>query len=150
MVTAEEKKGLLKEFQAFVLRGNVIDLAVGVVIGGAFGLVISSLVENVLTPLTGIFRVPDFRSLAVEVGPATLSYGLFLNAVISFLLVSAAIFFLVVKPVNKLNERRRTEPDVVSTTRDCPQCLSSIPNAASLCAFCTSEVQPLPEPAPES
>jgi large conductance mechanosensitive channel len=85
----------------------------------------------------------------VEVGPATLSYGLFLNAVISFLLVSAAIFFLVVKPVNKLNERRKTEPDVVSTTRDCPECLSAIPNGASRCAFCTAEVQPLPEPIPE-
>lgn len=145
---AEQDKGLLREFQAFVLRGNVVDLAVGVVIGGAFGLVVSSLVENVLTPLTGIFRVPDFRTLAVEVGPATLSYGLFLNAVISFLLVSAAIFFLVVKPVNKLNSRRRTEPDAVSSTRDCPHCLSAIPNAASKCAFCTSEVGPLPEPEP--
>lgn len=150
MVKAEEKKGLLKEFQAFVLRGNVTDLAVGVVIGSAFGLVVSSLVENVLTPLTGIFRVPDFRSLSIDVGPAILSYGLFLNAVISFLLVSAAIFFLVVKPVNKLNERRKTEPDVISTTRDCPNCLSAIPSAASRCAFCTSEVQPLPEPVAES
>ncbi|MEX0789781.1 MAG: large conductance mechanosensitive channel protein MscL [Actinomycetota bacterium] len=147
---AEPKQGLAKEFQAFVLRGNVVDLAVGVVIGAAFGAVITSLVENVLTPLTGIFRVPDFKSLAVDVGTSSISYGLFFNAVISFLLVAAAIFFLVVKPLNRLMENRRTEPDVVSTTRDCPACLSAILIAASRCAFCTSEVQPVPEPVPDS
>ena len=143
---AEQKKGLLKEFQAFVLRGNVVELAVGVVVGAAFGAVITSLVENVLTPLTGIFRVPDFKSLAIGVGASSIQYGLFLNAVISFLLVAAAIFFLVVKPLNKLMERRKTEPDVVSTTKNCPYCLSAIPNAASRCAFCTSEVQAVAEP----
>jgi large conductance mechanosensitive channel len=147
---ADEKQGLLKEFQSFVLRGNVVDLAVGVVIGAAFGAVITSLVENVLTPLTGIFRVPDFKSLAVDVGTSSISYGLFLNAVISFLLVAAAIFFLVVKPLNKLMARRKTEPEIASTTRNCPACLSAIPRAASRCAFCTSEVQALPEPEPGS
>lgn len=136
----EGKTGLLKEFQAFVLRGNVVDLAVGVVIGAAFGAVVTSFVENVLTPLTGIFRVPDFRELSVGVGSASIDYGLFLNAVISFLLVSAAVFFFVVKPLNRLMAKRKTEPDVASTTRDCPQCLSSIPVAATRCAFCTSEV----------
>ncbi|CAN5762637.1 large conductance mechanosensitive channel protein MscL [soil metagenome] len=147
---AEPKQGLLKEFQAFVLRGNAVDLAVGVVIGAAFGAVIASLVENILTPLTGIFRVPDFKSLAVDVGTSSINYGLFLNAVISFLLVAAAIFFLVIKPLNKLMDRRKTEPEVASTTRNCPACLSAIPNAATRCAFCTSEVQPVPEPVPES
>jgi large conductance mechanosensitive channel len=144
---AEQKTGLMKEFQAFVLRGNVVDLAVGVVIGAAFGTVVTSLVENVLTPITGIFRVPDFRNLAVEAGSATISYGLFLNALISFLLVSAAVFFFVVKPVNRLMARRKTEPDVESTTRECPECLSSIPKAARRCAFCGSEVGGLTEPA---
>lgn len=143
---AEKKTGLLKEFQAFVLRGNVVDLAVGVVIGAAFGSVVTSLVENVLTPITGIFRVPDFRRLAIDAGSATISYGLFLNALISFLLVSAAVFFFVVKPVNKLMARRRTEPEVESTTTECPECLSSIPKAARRCAFCGSRVAGAPEP----
>ena len=137
---AEKKTGLLKEFQAFVLRGNVIDLAVGVVIGAAFGTVVSSFVENVLTPLTGVFRIPDFRGLSVEAGSATISYGLFLNALISFLLVAAAVFFFVVKPVNRLMARRKTEPDVESTTKECRECLSSIPREARRCAFCGSEV----------
>ena len=147
MVMAEEKTGLLKEFQSFVLRGNVVDLAVGVVIGSAFGAVITSLVENILTPLTGLFRVPDFKGLGVDVGTSTIAYGLFLNAVIAFLLVAAAIFFLVVKPINRLMARRKTEPEVESTTRDCPACLSAIPMGASRCAFCTSEVPPLADPA---
>ncbi|HEX2052093.1 MAG TPA: large conductance mechanosensitive channel protein MscL [Actinomycetota bacterium] len=137
---ADEKTGILKEFQAFILRGNVVDLAVGVVIGAAFGSVITSLVENVLTPLTGIFRVPDFRELRIDVGPSAVNYGLFLNSVIAFLLVAATIFFFVVKPLNRLMAHRKTEPDVVSTTRDCPECLSAIPKAASRCAFCTAEV----------
>jgi large conductance mechanosensitive channel len=139
---AEQKTGLLKEFQAFVLRGNVVDLAVGVVIGAAFGAVVTSFVENVLTPLTGIFRVPDFRELSVGVGAASIDYGLFLNAVISFLLVAAAVFFFVVKPLNRLMARRKTEPEVASTTRECPFCLSSIPVKATRCAFCTAEIQP--------
>jgi large conductance mechanosensitive channel len=147
MVMAEQKKGLLREFQSFVLRGNVVDLAVGVVIGSAFGAVITSLVENILTPLTGLFRVPDFKALGVDVGTSTISYGLFLNAVIAFLLVAAAIFFMVVKPVNKLMSRRKTEPEVESTTRDCPACLSAIPRGASRCAFCTSDLPPMSEPA---
>lgn len=146
---AEEKTGLLKEFQSFVLRGNVVDLAVGVVIGSAFGAVITSLVENILTPLTGLFRVPDFKGLGVDVGTSTIAYGLFLNAVIAFLLVAAAIFFLVVKPINRLMARRKTEPEVESTTRDCPACLSAIPMGASRCAFCTSEVPAQPgQPTP--
>lgn len=140
---AEEKKGLLKEFQAFVLRGNVVDLAVGVVIGAAFGTVITSLVENILTPLTGIFRVPDFKRLGFSVGDSTVAYGLFLNSVIAFILVALAIFLFVVKPVNRLMERRKTEPEVASTTRDCPSCLSAIPMGASRCAFCTSDVAPM-------
>lgn len=147
---ADKKQGIVKEFQSFVLRGNVVDLAVGVVIGAAFGAVITSLVENILTPLTGIFRVPDFEDLQIAVGPSTINYGLFLNAVIAFLLVAVAIFFFVVKPLNRLMASRKTEPDVESTTRECPHCLSSIPTAATRCAYCTSEVQRPPEAEPSA
>lgn len=130
----------MKEFKQFILRGNVIDLAVGVIIGGAFGKVITSLVEDLITPLLGLVRLPDFKEASLPVGEASLRYGTFLNSVIYFLVISAVIFFLFIKPVNKLMARRKTEPDVESNTRPCPQCLSSIPLAASRCAFCTAKV----------
>lgn len=131
----------MKEFRAFILRGNVVDLAIGVVIGAAFGTVVTSLVTDIMTPLLGVFSTPDFSDLEATVGKATVSYGNFLNAFISFLVVGTSIFFFVVKPVNKLMDRRRTEPEVESTTKECPYCLSSIPTRASRCAFCTSELQ---------
>lgn len=130
----------MKQFRAFILRGNVVDLAVGLVIGAAFGTVVSSLVSDVLTPLLGLLNIPDFREAAVNVGSAQVRYGLFLNALISFLTISAAVFFFVVRPVNSLMDRMKTEPEVVSPTKECPHCLSSIPAAATRCAFCTSEV----------
>lgn len=130
----------MKEFRTFVLRGNVVDLAIAVVIGTAFGAVITSLVQDVLTPLLGLLNVPDFSEASLDVGAAELRYGLFVNAVISFLVVAAAVFFFIVKPVNRLMERKRTEPDVESETRDCPHCVSSIPVTASVCAFCTRDV----------
>jgi large conductance mechanosensitive channel len=125
---------MLKEFKAFVLRGNVVDLAVGVVIGAAFGAIVTSLVNDVLTPLLGLANVPDFSGLMIKVGDDAVLYGKFVNAIISFLLVAAAIFFFVVKPVNRLMTGGRTkeEPKV----RECPHCLSSIPQAASVCAHC--------------
>ncbi len=129
---------MIREFRDFVLRGNVIDLAVGIVIGAAFGAIVSSFVADVLTPLLGLLGVPDFTRAVVLLGSAEVRYGLFLNALISFLLVAAAIFFFVVKPMNRLADARKTEPDVSSTTKDCPECLSSIPEAARRCAFCTS------------
>jgi len=132
----------MKEFRSFILRGNVVDLAVGVIIGAAFTAVVSSLVKDVLTPLLGVFGSPDFSYAFVQVGNAKVMYGLFLNALISFLLVSLAVFFFIVKPTNKLMERRKTEKDVESSTRECPHCLSSIPTKAIRCAFCTSEVTP--------
>ncbi|HEY7874019.1 MAG TPA: large conductance mechanosensitive channel protein MscL [Actinomycetota bacterium] len=130
---------MLKEFKAFVLRGNVIDLAVGVVIGAAFGAVVTAFVENLLTPLISIPGKTNFDRMSFTVGGGVFKYGAFINALITFLLIAAALFFFVVKPVNALMARRRTEPDVASTTKACPECLSKIPKAARRCAFCTSE-----------
>lgn len=129
---------MLKEFKGFVLRGNVVDLAVGVVIGAAFGAVVTSLVENVLTPLIAIPGKAEFDDWVAVLGGSTIYYGRFLNDVISFLLIAAAVFFLVVRPVNALMARRRTERDVVSESKQCPECLSNIPKAAKRCAFCTT------------
>lgn len=130
----------MKDFKAFILRGNVVDLAVGVVIGAAFGTVVTSLVKNLITPLVSIPGKANFADLHFSVRHSVFAYGQFLNDLIAFLLIAAAVYFFIVKPVNALMSRRKTEPDVESTTRDCPQCLSSIPMAATRCAFCTSEV----------
>src|SRR5438132_9653393 len=136
---------MLKEFKAFLLRGNVVDLAVGVVIGVAFGAVITALVADLITPLiAAIGGKRDFSSLQFTIHKSTFRYGDFINALISFIVIAAAVFFLVVVPVNKLMERRRTERDVEATTRPCPECLSEIPVGARRCSFCTSEVSPAP------
>jgi len=131
---------VLKDFKAFVLRGNVVDLAVGIVIGVAFGTVVSSFVKNLLTPLVSIPGKANFSALHFTVRHSVFLYGTFLNDLISFVIVAAAVFFFVVRPINSLMARRRTEPDVESVTRDCPECLSSIPRAATRCAFCTAKV----------
>ena len=131
----------MKDFKQFLLRGNVVDLAVAVVIGAAFGAVVTELVADLLTPLiAAIFGSHDFSALTFTVNHSTFLYGKFLNAVIAFLAIAAAVFFLVVKPVNALMARRKTEPPVDATTRSCPECLSEIPIAARRCAFCTAEV----------
>jgi large conductance mechanosensitive channel len=131
---------MLKEFKDFLLRGNVVDLAVAVVIGAAFGAVVTSFVNNILTPVIGMVFSADFRTLDFEINDSVFRYGLFFNALIAFVLIAAAVFFLVVKPVNALMARFKTEPDVDTPTRDCPECLSSIPVAARRCAFCTAQV----------
>jgi large conductance mechanosensitive channel len=130
---------VLQEFKAFILRGNVLDLAVAVVIGAAFGVVISSLVTNIITPIIAIPGEADFSQLALTVSDSRIMYGRFINAVIAFVLVAAGVFFLVIKPVNALMARHRTEPDVTAPTKTCPECLSSIPEGARRCAFCTAE-----------
>ncbi len=130
---------MLKDFKTFILRGNVVDLAVGVVIGTAFAAVVGSLVRDILTPIVAIPGSVDFSELDVEVSGSNIRYGAFLNAVLAFLLVAAALFFLVVRPINALMARRRTEPDVDQRTRECPHCLSSIPERAQVCAFCTRD-----------
>jgi large conductance mechanosensitive channel len=130
--------GMLKEFKAFVLRGNVVDLAVGVVIGAAFGTIVKALVENVLTPLLGLLNVPDFGRLSVEVGKDAIQYGVVLNALVSFVLIAAAVFFFVVKPVNRLTTGGKPKED--PKMKQCPHCVSSIPDAAKVCSHCTREL----------
>jgi large conductance mechanosensitive channel len=135
----------LQEFKDFILRGNVVDLAVAVVLGAAFGVVVASLVRDIITPIiAAIFGKPDFANLSFTIHKSHFLYGDFINAVITFVTVAAAVFFFVVKPLNYLIERRRrsvAEPG--STDRECPECLSTIPRAATRCAFCTAQVAPL-------
>jgi large conductance mechanosensitive channel len=131
---------MLRDFKAFILRGNVVDLAIAVVIGAAFGAVVTSLVEDVFTELLAIPGETSFAALKWDVGGGEIRYGEFINAVIAFLTIAAVIFLFVVKPVNALMARRKTEPEVESTTKDCPYCMSSIPVGASVCAFCTRDV----------
>jgi large conductance mechanosensitive channel len=129
----------VRDFKQFLLRGNVVDLAVAVVIGTAFGAVVTALVRDFLTPLiAAIFGSHDFSNLAFTIHHSRFAYGDFVNVLIAFLSIAAAVFFLVVKPINALMARRKTEPPVDELTRPCPECLSEIPVAARRCAFCTS------------
>ncbi len=129
-------------FKQFLLRGNVVDLAVGVVIGAAFGAVVTSFVKDVLTPLiAAIVKQPDFSAMSVTVNNSKIMYGSFLNATIAFLLVATAIYYFVVLPINALVARARKAPAPADpTTKKCPECLSEIPIDAKRCAFCTSLV----------
>ncbi len=132
---------MLKDFKQFLLRGNVVDLAVAVVVGTAFTAVVAALVADLITPLiAAIFGKQDFSNLTFTIHHSTFRYGAFINALITFLTVTAAVFYFVVVPVNALMRRRRTEPPVDETVRPCPECLSEIPAAARRCAFCTAEV----------
>ena len=131
----------MKEFKEFLLRGNLVDTAVGIVIGLAFAAVITALVADLITPLiAAIGGNPDFSALSFTINGSHFLYGAFINALITFVVIAAVIFFLVVKPVNALMERRRTELPVEVATRPCPECLSEIPEAATRCAFCTAVV----------
>jgi large conductance mechanosensitive channel len=131
----------MKDFKEFLLRGNLVDMAVGIVIGLAFAAVISALVADLITPLlAAIGGKPNFASLTFTVNKSHFFYGAFINAVITFVIIAAVIFFLVVKPVNALMARRRVEPPVDETVRACPECLSEIPVAARRCAFCTAQL----------
>ena len=132
----------MKGFKQFLLRGNVIDLAVAVVLGVAFGVVVTALVKDLITPLiAAIVGKPDFSQIAFTVNGSKFMLGDFLNAVVSFLLVATAVYFFVVLPVNAVMARlRRGETPPDPTTKKCPECLSAIPIAAKRCAFCTSVV----------
>ena len=132
---------MLKEFRDFILRGNVIDLAVGIVIGAAFGATVTSFVSNVLTPLLGLLHVPDFSKLSFNAGDTPVPYGLFLNQLITFVLIAAAIFFFVVKPVNAMTARlKKPETEDEPPIKTCPFCATDIPAAATRCPHCTSEL----------
>lgn len=139
-------------FQKFVLRGNVVDLAVGLVIGAAFGAVVAAFVTGIITPIVGLAGRQNFDKLGVclkgvcpvdaKTGVPTghiLLYGSVVTAVVQFLIIAAVVYFLVVRPVNRLVEKFQTEPEVEATTKQCPECLSSIPRPATRCAFCTVE-----------
>lgn len=126
---------MLKGFKEFIMRGNVVDLAVAVVIGAAFGALVTSLVENLLTPVIAlIFGEPDFGGLTFTISGTVFSYGLFINSLISFLSIAAAVYFFVVVPMNKVKG--------ADTERPCPECTTEIPVAARRCPACTAEVAP--------
>jgi large conductance mechanosensitive channel len=141
-IQASKGESMLKGFKQFILRGNVLDLAVAVVIGAAFGAVVASFVTNILTPLiAAIVGKPDFSALNFTVNGAVISYGTFLNALIAFLLVAAAVYFFMVAPMNAWKARAaRNAAPADPTSKKCPECLSEIPVGARRCAFCTSVV----------
>jgi large conductance mechanosensitive channel len=131
---------MLKGFKQFILRGNVVDLAVGVMIGAAFSSVVTALVSNILTPLIGaIIKTPDFSELSFTVNGSVFSYGLFLNSLISFIIIAATIYFFVVTPINALIAKSKKDKPEDPTNKKCPECLSEVPVAASRCAFCTTK-----------
>jgi len=132
---------MLKGFRSFILRGNVVDLAVCLVIGVAFGALITALVADFITPIiAALGGQPDFSALFFTVNGSKFAYGHFLNALISFLIIAAAVYFLVVLPVNHLMARYKPTAEEPTLTKDCPHCLSSIPAAAGRCAFCTADL----------
>ncbi len=142
---------MLKEFREFILRGNLVDLAVAVVVGTAFGAVVSALVKDLITPLIGALGgQPDFSKLTFTINGSRFLYGDFINALVAFLMIAAVVFFLVIKPVNALMARFQPAPAVDLETRVCPECISDIPVAATRCAFCTSRVGPAPPAAPST
>jgi large conductance mechanosensitive channel len=144
MKGGEIMKGWVDEFKAFVLRGNVVDLAVAVVIGAAFGAVVTSLVSDVIMPLLGAFGgKPSFDQYYWVINGSQIKIGSFITVLVAFLILAVVIFFLVVKPINWLISRRKKELPPDPTTRDCPYCFSTIPVQASRCPFCTSEVAPI-------
>lgn len=131
------------DFKQFILRGNTVDLAVGVVIGASFNSVVNALVKDLITPFVGLFyKSNSFASATFHIHKAVFSYGDFVNALVSFLIIAAVIFFFVVKPINKLTEiatRRKGTDD--PSTKKCPFCLSEIPKNAKKCKFCTSKLE---------
>jgi large conductance mechanosensitive channel len=134
---------IMKEFKEFLLRGNVVDLAVGVVIGAAFGAVVTSLVKDVLTPMiSAIGGAPDFSSLKITLGESAINYGNFLNALIAFLILAAVVFFLVIKPMNRLMAHvSKPAAEKTDNTKTCPECLSVVPIKARRCAHCTTVIK---------
>jgi large conductance mechanosensitive channel len=133
----------MRGFKEFLLRGNVVDLAVAVVVGIAFGALVTALVKDLITPfIAAIGGKPDFSALTFTINGSRFLYGDFINAMLSFLIIAAVVYYLVVLPVNYLMARRRRESPLDPTTRKCPECLSEIPLEARRCAFCTAMLAP--------
>ena len=132
---------MLKGFKEFLLRGNFLDLAVGVVIGAGFSGLVNSMVRDLITPLiAAIFQTSDFSNLSFSINNSKFLYGDFINAAISFVLIAAVVYFFVITPMNSLMTRVKKEPPANPSTKRCPECLSDIPLAAKRCAFCTQAV----------
>jgi len=135
-------KKMFQGFKKFILRGNVIDLAVGVVIGASFNLVVSSLVKDLITPfIAAIVKQPDFSKLMFTINGSQFSYGDFVNSIISFLIVATTVYFFVVLPINTLSAHMQKGPPPEITTKACPECLSNIPKNARRCAYCTTVLE---------
>jgi large conductance mechanosensitive channel len=131
---------MLKGFKQFLLRGNVVDMAVGIVVGASFGTVVTGLVKDLLTPfIAALAKQPDFSTLTFTINSSKFLYGEFVNALLSFLITAAAVYFFVVLPLNALIARARKEPPADPTTRKCSECMSEIPIGARRCAFCTAQ-----------
>ena len=147
----KKKSGLIEEFKKFIMRGNVMDMAVGVIVGGAFTAIVTSLNQDILTPILGIFGGMDFSNLFIKLGSAEgapiLAYGNFITAVINFL-ITAFVIFMMIKSINVLNERFSKKEEEVKeepTTKQCPYCLNEIPIGATRCGHCTSVLTEVPE-----
>jgi len=136
---------MFKEFRKFILRGNVVDLAVAVVVGAAFGAVVTSMVKDLITPLiAAVGGQHDFSSLHFTIHHSTFMYGDFLNAVIAFISIAAVVFFFVVQPLNRLVSHLKPSDEVEKPAeRECPECLSAIPAKATRCKFCTAKSEPV-------
>jgi large conductance mechanosensitive channel len=132
----------MKGFKQFLLRGNVVDMAVGIVVGAAFGTVVTSFVKDLLTPLiAAIVKQPDFSVIAFQINGSKFLIGEFANSIVSFVIIAAAVYFVVVLPINALVARARKQPPADPTTKKCPECISEIPIQAKRCAFCTAALQ---------
>ncbi len=129
---------IINELKTFITKGNVIDLAVAVVIGQAFNTVITAFVSDIITPLIGVLGHVNFSSISFTINNSVFNIGLFLNALISFLTIAVTIFFFVIKPITKINEHHNKKTTISPQTKICPECLSTIPLKAKKCAFCTS------------
>jgi large conductance mechanosensitive channel len=135
---------MFKDFKKFILRGNVVDLAVAVVVGAAFGAIVTGFVKDIVTPLiAAIGGQPNFSNLSFTIHKSIFKYGDFINSVISFLIIATAVFFFVVQPLNKLMAHLKPEEDVDEPSeRECPYCKSAVSSEASRCKYCTSKIKP--------
>jgi large conductance mechanosensitive channel len=131
---------VISQFREFIMRGNIVDLAIAVVLGAAFGAVIASFVADILTPLLGLVGLPDFKEAAITVGDAQVRYGQFINALISFVAIAMATFLFVVKPMNAIDARRQPGDEEAPATKTCTECATEIPEAARRCPNCTSKL----------